>query len=149
MSRFKEDPSCAQFCPLAEQFVTILFKPSQRILPLALRAIAISVVSAFPAAPGWTRSLKMEAPQPSQRIIRTDDPCIVTMQVAHLLAAFSFLQCRALCNNYISQKMMRGTDGILSLAQGIVHWKPPPSAIRAASHVSPSIALTIAIDSKG
>lgn len=31
------------------------------------------------------------------------------------------------------QKMMRGTDGILSLAQGIVHWKPPATATNAAS----------------
>eukprot|EP00288_Rhodomonas_lens_P016664 CAMPEP_0177699786 /NCGR_PEP_ID=MMETSP0484_2-20121128/5761_1 /TAXON_ID=354590 /ORGANISM="Rhodomonas lens, Strain RHODO" /LENGTH=391 /DNA_ID=CAMNT_0019210971 /DNA_START=136 /DNA_END=1311 /DNA_ORIENTATION=+ len=52
----------------------------------------------------------MAAPSPSRRIIRTDDPCIVTMQ-----------------------KMMRGTDGILSLAQGIVHWKPPATATNAAA----------------
>jgi len=27
--------------------------------------------------------------------------------------------------------MMRGKEGLLSLAQGIVHWKPPPSAVDA------------------
>lgn len=40
--------------------------------------------------------------QPSKRIRSTDTPCIVTMQ-----------------------RMLKGKEGILSLAQGIVHWAPP------------------------
>lgn len=39
---------------------------------------------------------------PSKRIRLTDTPCIVTMQ-----------------------KMLKGKEGIISLAQGIVHWAPP------------------------
>ena len=50
-----------------------------------------------------------KAPVPSKRILATDDPCIVQMQ-----------------------KMMRGKEGLLSLAQGIVHWKPPQSVGEAA-----------------
>ena len=46
-------------------------------------------------------------PEPSERISKTDDPCIVSMQ-----------------------RMMAGKVGIMSLAQGIVHWKPPPSALQ-------------------
>ena len=45
----------------------------------------------------------------SRRIQATDTPCIVTMQ-----------------------QMMRGQQGILSLAQGIVHWGPPSTALEAA-----------------
>ena len=51
----------------------------------------------------------MPLPKMSKRILSTDPPCIVQMQ-----------------------KMMRGKEGLLSLAQGIVHWKPPPTAIEAA-----------------
>jgi len=46
----------------------------------------------------------------SRRIQQTDTPCIVTMQ-----------------------QMMRGREGVLSLAQGIVHWSPPPSALEEAT----------------
>jgi hypothetical protein len=47
----------------------------------------------------------------SERIRRTDDPCIVEMQ-----------------------RMLRGTTDVLSLAQGVVHWKPPQDALDAAVH---------------
>ena len=47
--------------------------------------------------------------RPSKRIRATDEPCIVAMQ-----------------------RMLRGKQGILSLAQGIVHWAPPPGALAAA-----------------
>eukprot|EP00438_Fugacium_kawagutii_P031081 Skav204623 [mRNA] locus=scaffold1712:235083:244373:- [translate_table: standard] len=30
------------------------------------------------------------------------------------------------------QRMLRGKEGIMSLAQGIVHWSPPPAALEAA-----------------
>lgn len=46
--------------------------------------------------------------RPSKRVRMTDTPCIVTMQ-----------------------KMLRGKEGILSLAQGIVHWGPPPAVAAA------------------
>jgi len=46
--------------------------------------------------------------RPSKRVRMTDDPCIVTMQ-----------------------NMLRGKEGIMSLAQGIVHWGPPPSVVAA------------------
>jgi len=46
--------------------------------------------------------------QPSKRIKATDTPCIVTMQ-----------------------KMLRGKEGVMSLAQGIVHWAPPESVAKA------------------
>ena len=49
------------------------------------------------------------SPPMSKRILSTDEPCIVQMQ-----------------------KMMAGKEGVLSLAQGIVHWKPPKSAAEAA-----------------
>lgn len=45
----------------------------------------------------------------SRRIRSTDTPCIVTMQ-----------------------QMMRGREGVLSLAQGIVHWAPPAEALASA-----------------
>eukprot|EP00927_Polykrikos_kofoidii_P048513 TRINITY_DN42788_c0_g1_i1.p1 TRINITY_DN42788_c0_g1~~TRINITY_DN42788_c0_g1_i1.p1 ORF type:complete len:496 (-),score=67.84 TRINITY_DN42788_c0_g1_i1:66-1418(-) len=48
----------------------------------------------------------------SRRILDTDAPCIVGMQ-----------------------KMLRGKTGLLSLAQGVVHWSPPAAAIKAASEV--------------
>jgi len=47
---------------------------------------------------------------PSKRVRLTNSPCIVTMQ-----------------------KMLRGKQGIMSLAQGIVHWSPPPSVPAAVS----------------
>eukprot|EP00418_Pyrodinium_bahamense_P020415 CAMPEP_0179106638 /NCGR_PEP_ID=MMETSP0796-20121207/49596_1 /TAXON_ID=73915 /ORGANISM="Pyrodinium bahamense, Strain pbaha01" /LENGTH=402 /DNA_ID=CAMNT_0020804681 /DNA_START=9 /DNA_END=1214 /DNA_ORIENTATION=+ len=47
-------------------------------------------------------------PEPSRRVLATDKPCIVTMQ-----------------------EMMRGKLGLLSLAQGVVHWQPPPTALGA------------------
>jgi len=48
----------------------------------------------------------------SRRIQATDAPCIVTMQ-----------------------QMMRGRTDILSLAQGIVHWSPPPEALASAAQL--------------
>ncbi|KAJ1459703.1 pyridoxal phosphate-dependent transferase [Pelagophyceae sp. CCMP2097] len=48
----------------------------------------------------------MTTAMPSPRMIQTDAPVIVTLQ-----------------------KMMKGKEGILSLAQGIVHWAPPVSAV--------------------
>merc|ERR1719401_1003273 len=47
-------------------------------------------------------------PDLSLRVKATDTPCIVTMQ-----------------------DMMRGKEGLMSLAQGVVHWQPPPSALEA------------------
>lgn len=47
--------------------------------------------------------------RPSKRIRLTDEPCIVAMQ-----------------------RMLRGKEGIMSLAQGIVHWAPPAAALEAA-----------------
>merc|ERR1712232_7230 len=49
-------------------------------------------------------------PPPSKRVRVTDDPCIVTMQ-----------------------KMLQGREGILSLAQGVVHWSPPSAVAEAVS----------------
>jgi len=57
-----------------------------------------------------TRRASTLASTSSQRIQATDTPCIVTMQ-----------------------QMMRGREGILSLAQGIVHWSPPAAALQEAS----------------
>lgn len=51
-----------------------------------------------------------EVVQPSKRIRLTDEPCIVAMQ-----------------------RMLRGKEGIMSLAQGIVHWAPPVAASEAAA----------------
>lgn len=56
-----------------------------------------------------TTTMAESAPKMSKRILATDDPCVVKMQ-----------------------QMMRGKEGLLSLAQGIVHWKPPSSALEAA-----------------
>eukprot|EP00913_Durusdinium_trenchii_P036073 g33754.t1 len=56
----------------------------------------------------WGRAMASEAPRPSKRIRLTDEPCIVAMQ-----------------------RMLRGKEGIMSLAQGIVHWAPPPEALEA------------------
>ena len=53
--------------------------------------------------------LMSSAPAPSSRIGSTDVPCIVQMQ-----------------------QMLRGKTDVLSLAQGIVHWSPPPAALEAA-----------------
>jgi len=53
--------------------------------------------------------MSSNTPPVSKRILATDDPCIVSMQ-----------------------KMMAGKEGVLSLAQGIVHWKPPQSVGEAA-----------------
>ncbi|KAL3921133.1 MAG: hypothetical protein SGPRY_005006, partial [Prymnesium sp.] len=53
-----------------------------------------------------SRGLCMRA---SARVSETDTPCIVAMQ-----------------------QMLRGKANVLSLAQGIVHWPPPPSALAAA-----------------
>ena len=50
----------------------------------------------------------------SRRMEVTDAPVIVSMQ-----------------------QMLRGKEGILSLAQGIVHWGPPPAALAAAAVESP------------
>eukprot|EP00898_Chlorokybus_atmophyticus_P003042 jgi/Chlat1/3739/Chrsp259S03885 len=53
------------------------------------------------------------APPPptfSKRIVATDPPCIIQMQ-----------------------RLMRGTEGVMSLAQGIVHWTPPQKALDAAA----------------
>jgi len=55
----------------------------------------------------------MAAPPPSKRIRVTDVPCIVTMQ-----------------------GMMKGKENIMSLAQGIVHWQPPPSVAKAVSEAA-------------
>lgn len=52
-------------------------------------------------------------PPLSKRVLATDNPCIVTMQ-----------------------EMMRGKEGLLSLAQGVVHWRPPPQAIAALTQAS-------------
>ena len=53
--------------------------------------------------------MSFSTPPVSKRILATDEPCIVQMQ-----------------------KMMAGKEGVLSLAQGIVHWKPPQSVGEAA-----------------
>eukprot|EP00967_Tisochrysis_lutea_P034593 scaffold41344_cov32-Tisochrysis_lutea.AAC.2 len=53
--------------------------------------------------------LSRMAAQASRRVRETDTPCIVQMQ-----------------------EMLRGKEGVLSLAQGIVHWQPPPTALDAA-----------------
>jgi katanin p60 ATPase-containing subunit A1 len=55
------------------------------------------------------RLVRAMATQASRRILETDTPCIVQMQ-----------------------EMLRGKEGVLSLAQGIVHWPPPPEALAAA-----------------
>lgn len=51
-------------------------------------------------------SITMGIPNTSRRIQRTDDPVIVHMQ-----------------------SLMRSNPSAKSLAQGVVHWKPPQSAI--------------------
>ncbi|KAI3437662.1 hypothetical protein D9Q98_000112 [Chlorella vulgaris] len=50
-----------------------------------------------------------EAPGPSERVRATDAPCIVK-----------------------TKKLVATTPGTLSLAQGIVHWQPPPQALQMA-----------------
>lgn len=50
--------------------------------------------------------------QVSDRVWQTDPPVIVK-----------------------TKRMMAGRQGVLSLAQGIVHWPPPPSSLAAASHL--------------
>ena len=55
--------------------------------------------------------------QVSERVIATDEPCIVK-----------------------TKQMADGVEDVVSLAQGIVHWMPPDSALTAAMHLvkSPS-----------
>ncbi|MEW5307472.1 MAG: hypothetical protein WDW38_008716 [Sanguina aurantia] len=52
-----------------------------------------------------------KAPQVSRRVLDTDAPCIIK-----------------------TKKMMMSKPGALSLAQGIVHWGPPPEALAHAAH---------------
>ena len=61
----------------------------------------------------------------SRRIVDTDAPVIVSMQ-----------------------QMLRGKEGILSLAQGIVHWSPPDEAMQAARAAidEPNVSLYCADD---
>ena len=54
------------------------------------------------------RGARSMATQASKRVRATDTPCIVQMQ-----------------------QMLRGREGVLSLAQGIVHWPPPEAALAA------------------
>lgn len=60
-----------------------------------------------------SRALASMSLRPSKRIRATDEPCIVAMQ-----------------------RMLRGKEGILSLAQGIVHWAPPEAALAAAARAA-------------
>ena len=78
-------------------------------------------------------------PSASKRILGTDDPCIVTMQkvTPEPTQQLQLDSCRIrsdrgaiTCSN---AQMMRGKEGLLSLAQGIVFWGPPPEAMAAAT----------------
>jgi len=74
------------------------------------RRLLTESVSAMAAAQGIQHSAASPGPPAkSRRIVATDTPCIVNMQ-----------------------RMLRGKTGLTSLAQGIVHWSPPPSALEAA-----------------
>lgn len=50
--------------------------------------------------------------QVSQRVLDTDPPCIVK-----------------------TKRLMAGQQGVLSLAQGIVHWQPPPASLETAARL--------------
>ena len=55
--------------------------------------------------------------QVSERVLATDEPCIVK-----------------------TKQMMEGVAGVVSLAQGVVHWAPPQSALDAARDAAGSAA---------
>eukprot|EP00933_Yihiella_yeosuensis_P025323 TRINITY_DN19671_c0_g1_i1.p1 TRINITY_DN19671_c0_g1~~TRINITY_DN19671_c0_g1_i1.p1 ORF type:complete len:465 (-),score=65.34 TRINITY_DN19671_c0_g1_i1:108-1502(-) len=65
------------------------------------------------AAVAAAAAMASAVPPPSKRIRRTDEPCIVAMQ-----------------------RMLRGKEGVISLAQGIVHWAPPSQVAEAVSKVA-------------
>jgi len=75
---------------------------------LRLRTPPVPAWRFFPSARHLGRMAKLPEVRPSKRVRMTDTPCIVTMQ-----------------------KMLKGKEGILSLAQGIVHWGPPPAVATA------------------
>jgi DNA-binding transcriptional MocR family regulator len=82
-----------------------------RLIPVAAATVlAIRPCASFSTASIVAMGSVAGAPPPSRRILGTDDPCIVAMQ-----------------------KMMRGKEGVLSLAQGIVYWNPPHEAMATAS----------------
>lgn len=60
-----------------------------------------------------------QQPQPSRRVRATDAPCIVT-----------------------TKTLVASTPGTLSLAQGIVHWSPPPEALAAAASMAADPAVS-------
>ena len=77
---------------------------------LASSTMAMSAVSpATHAAQATARPIAATMSTISRRIADTDAPVIVGMQ-----------------------QMLRGKEGVLSLAQGIVHWAPPDEALQAA-----------------
>eukprot|EP00928_Gymnodinium_smaydae_P065218 TRINITY_DN48393_c0_g1_i1.p1 TRINITY_DN48393_c0_g1~~TRINITY_DN48393_c0_g1_i1.p1 ORF type:complete len:438 (+),score=75.53 TRINITY_DN48393_c0_g1_i1:58-1371(+) len=80
--------------------------------PAVIAATTMCTTTTRPAMaegkPDDTTSASQQVASTSQRVKSTDTPCIVTMQ-----------------------QMLRGKEDVLSLAQGIVHWKPPSQALDA------------------
>lgn len=56
--------------------------------------------------------------QVSERVLATDEPCIVKTKL-----------------------MMQGIEGVVSLAQGVVHWLPPKSALDTAKQAAATAAV--------
>jgi len=78
------------------------------ILPWIRAAAAMTACASGTAARRVHDEAASSAAPPSKRVRATDVPCIVTMQ-----------------------EMLRGKEGVMSLAQGIVHWLPPPAVAEA------------------
>ena len=62
-----------------------------------------------PCTLSTTCQARLPALQVSDRVSATDEPCIVK-----------------------TKQLMEGIEGVVSLAQGVVHWSPPQRAIDAA-----------------
>jgi aspartate/methionine/tyrosine aminotransferase len=69
-----------------------------------------SPLSRLLAHAGMGLGAGLHPPPVSERILSTDEPCIVA-----------------------TKRLVSSVPGTLSLAQGIVHWQPPPSALKRAS----------------
>lgn len=68
----------------------------------------------------------------SQRIQKTDTPCVSRRPHLSSCGEHANPAPASLPQIVTMQQMLRGKTDVLSLAQGIVHWAPPPDALAAA-----------------